>query len=80
VIATISSRGQIVIPQVVRERCGIREGDHFVAEDDAERKVITLRKVRDPGAWFDVYMECPHSFKLPVRRKQYDQPKHELAR
>ena len=27
--ATLSSRGQIVIPQTVRERCQLSAGDHF---------------------------------------------------
>jgi hypothetical protein len=29
-----------------------------------------LRKVKPPGDWFDVYMQCPASFDLPPRRKQ----------
>ncbi len=66
----MSSRGQIVIPQPVRERCRLGEGDHFVVEDDAERQVVTLRKVKDTGRWFEVYMGCPHAFAVPPRRRQ----------
>ena len=79
VIATLSSRGQVVIPQAVRERCGLSEGDHFVVEDDPERQPVTLRKVRDSGHWFEVYMQCPESFEVPPRRKQHRRRKHELA-
>lgn len=78
-IATLSSRGQIVIPQVVRERCGLDEGDHFVVEDDPEHQVVTLRKVNNAEDWFDVYMQCPHSFELPPRRKTFYQRYHGLA-
>ncbi|MBI4327699.1 MAG: AbrB/MazE/SpoVT family DNA-binding domain-containing protein [Chloroflexi bacterium] len=78
-IATMSSRGQIVIPHEVRERCHLGEGDHFVVEDDPEQQVLTLRKVRDAGHWFEVYMQCPHSFDLPPRRKHLYRRKHELV-
>lgn len=79
-IATLSSRGQIVIPQVVRERCRLVEGDHFVVEDDPERQLVTLRKVTKAGQWFEVYQQCPHPFDVPPRRKQFPRPRHELAR
>lgn len=75
----MSSRGQIVIPQAVRERCGLDEGDHFVVEDDPEHRVVTLRKVNKAGHWFDVYMQCPHPFELPRRRKEFYRRKHGLA-
>lgn len=77
-IATMSSRGQVVIPQAVRERCQLRTGDHFVVEDNPEAQAITLRKVRESERWFEVYMECPHSLEVPPRRRQYYRRKHEL--
>jgi len=55
VIATLSSRGQIVIPPAVRERCGLGAGDHFVIEDDPETQVVALSKVKAPGYRFEVY-------------------------
>jgi AbrB family looped-hinge helix DNA binding protein len=79
VIATLSSRGQIVIPQTVRERCGLGAGDHFAVDDDPERQTVTLRKVRAPKNWFEVYMQCPASFELPRRRKEFYRSKHGLA-
>jgi len=75
VIATLSSRGRIVIPQAVRERCGFGEGDHFVIEDDPETQVVVLRKVKNPGHWFEVYRQCPDSFPIPARRKELYRPK-----
>ena len=50
-----------------------------VTEDDPERQAVTLRKVKKAGDWFGVYMECPHSFELPPRRKQIYRRKHGLA-
>ena len=75
----MSSRGQIVIPQAVRERCGLGEGDHFTVEDDPERQAITLRKVRSSGDWFEVYQQCPQPFDVPPRRKQLFRRNHALA-
>jgi AbrB family looped-hinge helix DNA binding protein len=79
VTATLSSRGQIVIPQEVRDRCELREGDHFVVEDDPSNQIVTLRKVKPPGNWFEVYMQCPASFEMPPRRRQMYRRRHELA-
>ena len=78
-IATMSSRGQVVIPQAVRECCQFGEGDHFLVEADPGQQVVTLRKVKAGDNWFAVYMACPHSFDMPPRRKQYNRRKHELA-
>jgi AbrB family looped-hinge helix DNA binding protein len=75
----MSSRGQIVIPREVRQRCGLREGDHFVVEGDPEGQALTLRKVKAKEAWFDVYMQCPHAFEVPPRRKQLYHRQHGLA-
>lgn len=75
----MSSRGQIVIPQAVRERCDLQEGDHFVVEDNPTTKVVILRKVKPPGEWFEVYMQCPVPFEVPPRRRQFYRPKHGLV-
>ena len=75
----MSSRGQIVIPQEVRERCGLREGDHLLVEDNPETQVVVLRKIKDRSSWFDVYTECPGQIDLPKRRRQLYRPKHGLA-
>jgi AbrB family looped-hinge helix DNA binding protein len=70
-IATMSSKGQIVIPQEVRAQCQLREGDHFIVEANPETQVVSLRKIKDRGDWFDVYMQCPEPFEVPARRRQY---------
>jgi len=75
----MSSRGQIVIPQAVRERCGLGEGDHFLVEDDPERQSVTLHRLKDSGRWFEVYQQCPHPFDVPPRRRQFYRREHELA-
>jgi AbrB family looped-hinge helix DNA binding protein len=75
----MSSRGQIVIPQEVRERCGLQEGDHFVVEDNPDTQVVILRKVKEGDDWFSVYMQCPNHFPLPPRRRQFYRRKNGLA-
>ncbi len=66
----MSSRGQIVIPQEVRERCQLREGAHFLVEDNPDTQVVVLRKVKREKDWFSVYMQCPEPFPIPSRRRQ----------
>jgi hypothetical protein len=36
---------------------------------------ITGTAAKMGAGWFDIYMACPHSFKVPPRRKQYYRPK-----
>ena len=71
---TMSSKGQVVIPLAVRERCGLREGDHFVVEEHPATQAVTLRKMKNQSNWFDVYMQCPYPFELPPRRRQFYRP------
>jgi AbrB family looped-hinge helix DNA binding protein len=66
VTTTLSSRGQIGIPQSVRERCHLQAGDHFVVEDNPETQVLTLRKVKHGGDWFGIYMEFPGTSPAPT--------------
>lgn len=67
----MSSRGQIVIPQEIRNRCGLQEGDHFVVEDNPETQVVVLRKVKRQGSWLEVLQECPEPLDLPPRRREF---------
>lgn len=78
-IATMSSKGQIVIPQEVRKRCGWGVGDHLLVEDHPDQQSITLRKVEKSGNWLQVLKECPYPLEIPPRRKQYYRPKDGLA-
>jgi len=75
----MSSKGQVVIPQEVREQCGLREGDHFLIEHSSEDQVISLRKIPSKKPWIEVYLECPGSFVVPKRRRQFYR-KNALAR
>ena len=75
----MSSRGQIVIPQEIRQRCGLQEGDHFVLEDNPETQVVTLRKIKPRENWVDVLLQCPQPFEIPPRKKRYYKPKNGLV-
>ncbi|MEI6732139.1 MAG: AbrB/MazE/SpoVT family DNA-binding domain-containing protein [archaeon] len=46
-ITSMSSRGQVVIPQNLRERLGIREGEKFVVI--GENNTIVLKKIDMPS-------------------------------
>lgn len=72
----MSSRGQIVIPQEVRERCGLKEGDEFVVVDDPSEKTVTLRKTPSREDWLSVLMECPYPLELPSRKNEFYRAKH----
>lgn len=43
----------MVVPQSVRDRCGLGAGGHFAVDDDPDRQTVTLRKVQAPGQWFE---------------------------
>jgi antitoxin PrlF len=60
-IASMSSKGQIVIPLDIREQLGLREGEKFfvVGEDDT----VILRKVTFPSFKdFDKLLEKTQGF------------------
>ena len=46
-ITSISSRGQVVIPQSLREKLGIHEGEKFIVI--GEDNTIVLKKVEMPS-------------------------------
>lgn len=51
--STVSSKGQITIPQEVRQRLGIHEGDRVIFEVESGRTVLRpVREGQDPFvAW-----------------------------
>lgn len=65
----LSNGGRVVIPKEIRERCELRDGDRFSIEANPTTQEITLRKIGGHGSWFDVYMECPGTFEMPLRRR-----------
>lgn len=46
-ITSVSSRGQVVIPQILRDKLKIREGEKFVVI--GENNTIVLRKLEMPS-------------------------------
>jgi AbrB family looped-hinge helix DNA binding protein len=49
VIATITSKGQITIPQALRQKLNLKVGDQL--EFDETAPVLTARRVVDRGNW-----------------------------
>jgi len=49
VIATITSKGQITIPQALRQKLNLKVGDQL--EFDETASVLTARRVVDRGSW-----------------------------
>jgi len=43
----VSLKGQVVIPKVIREKIGIKEGDEVIVES-SEEGVVILKKPKDP--------------------------------
>lgn len=46
-ITSISSRGQVVIPQNIRDRLGIKEGEKFIVL--GQGNTVILKKVESPS-------------------------------
>ena len=43
----LSSRGQVVIPEEIRQRLGLEEGDQFVVLGDAD--AVVLKRIQPPN-------------------------------
>ena len=43
----LSSRGQVVIPEEIRQRLGLEEGDQFVVLGDADS--VVLKRIQPPS-------------------------------
>jgi len=71
--AKISTKGQIVLPQKLRERNRVRPGDAFEFLEDDDPDVIVMRKVaqRPNEGLVDALLGCPHQFEIPKPRREY---------
>ncbi len=50
-VATISAKGQIVLPKEIRKTLGLRKGDRLALEVDGERVVLSRLPVAPKGDW-----------------------------
>jgi len=74
--AKISTKGQLVLPQQLRERSRVRPGDTFEFIESDEPNVIIMRKLttRANDGLVDALLARPHKLKLPTRRRDYPKP------
>ena len=70
--ARISTKGQIVVPQKLRERSNVRPGDAFEFIEGDEPNVIIMRKLarRPNEGLVDALLACPHRFEIPRPRRE----------
>lgn len=59
--ATLTSKGQVTIPQAIRERLGLKQGDQISFEIDDDKTV--LRPYRNEDNPFDAFKGALESFK-----------------
>jgi AbrB family looped-hinge helix DNA binding protein len=67
----MSSRGQVVIPEEIRNRFGLRSGTQFVVV--AEGEVVILRAIRPPSMdEFDELVAAAHKAARQANMKKSD--------
>jgi AbrB family looped-hinge helix DNA binding protein len=67
-IVKVTRRGQTTIPEEVRRRFDIREGDNLLVEDEDDRIVIrTIKRLEDLGG-VDSEFGTPKELKAKVER------------
>ena len=71
--AKISTKGQIVLPQKLREQRRIRPGDAFEFLESDDPDVIVMRKVarRPNEGLIDALLGCPHRFEIPKSPREF---------
>ncbi|SPE51067.1 Transcriptional regulator/antitoxin, MazE [Verrucomicrobia bacterium] len=72
---SLSEKGQISLPENVREQLHLVPGEDFevsVEDDDT----ITLRRVAQPanGGLVDFLLACPSPFEIPARETDDSEP------
>lgn len=75
-VVKLSTRGQLVIPETIREQMHWDDHTRLTVSVDTEQKTITLQQVTGDDNWLEILKECPHDFELPKRDRQYYQPKN----
>lgn len=71
----LSQKGQIVLPEPVREQLHLLPGDDFeVAIEDDD--TITLRRISAPAnsGLVNLLLECPTPFRIPRRERDDTEP------
>ncbi len=68
--ARTSTKGQIVLPRRLREKCAVSAGDMFEFLEGDEPGVIIMRKIgrRPNQGLVDALLSCPHRFEVPVSK------------
>ncbi len=74
-VVKLSTRGQLVIPETIREQMHWDNHTRLTVSVDAEQKTITLQQVSGDDDWLNILQQCPHDFELPRRNHQYYQSK-----
>jgi AbrB family looped-hinge helix DNA binding protein len=71
--AKVSTKGQIVLPQKLREKRNVRAGDAFEFIEGDEPDVIIMRKItrRPNEGLVDALLACPHRFAIPTSRRDF---------
>jgi AbrB family looped-hinge helix DNA binding protein len=72
-IAKVSTKGQIVLPQRLREKHNVRAGDAFELLEGDDPDVIIMRKLarRPNEGLVDALLACPHRFTIPRARRDH---------
>ena len=52
-LTTLSGKGQVVIPQAIREKFNLQTGDNFIIA--AKNDIIILKKIKVKGDFEDLY-------------------------
>ena len=68
--AVLSQKGQIVLPEGIRDQLHLQAGDDFeVTVEDED--TITLRRIAHPAkrGLVDLLLSCPAPFEIPEREK-----------
>ena len=73
--AKVSTKGQIVLPQKLREKRNVHPGDSFEFIEGDEPDVIIMRRInrRPNDGLVDALLACPHRFAIPTAQR--DLPK-----